>query len=178
MSIRPADTWRVRRMAIGGVLGFVCATAIRALDFWPVQRASDLRAFLGLLGVPLLLIVTLIALLVAALVSLYRSQFRRMASSFVAIALVPLCFLTVVRAPIFDPWLWYVILNKSRLDAAAGAYTQTIIEERDVSIGLVGLNPGHSIELIYSESNIDGQTTGNSSTTHLYGNFYRRDEFF
>ncbi|TPM92183.1 hypothetical protein FJ977_29815 [Mesorhizobium sp. B2-1-3A] len=167
-------------MAIGAVLGFVCAIAIRALDFWPVERASDLRAFVGLLGIPLLLLVILTALLaclVAALVSLCRRQFRRMASGFVGIAVILLCFLTVVRAPLFDPWLWYVILDKSRLDTEAGAYKQTIIEERDVSTGLAGLNPAHVIDLIYSESNIDGQKTSNSSTTHLYGNFYRRDEF-
>lgn len=179
---QPADTWRVRRMAFGVVLGFVCAAAIRVFDFWPVELASDLRAFLDLLGTPLLLLATLtvmLAWLVAALLSLYRRQFRLMASGFASIVVVPMCFLTVLRAPIFDPWLWYTILNESRFNAVAAerSYTQTPVEERDVSTGIVGLNFNHFIEIIYSKSNIDGQKTANSFITHLYGNFYRRDEF-
>lgn len=182
MSILPADTWLVRRMAIGGMLGFACAAVARVFDFWPIELAGHLRGILGILGHPLLLLATLIAMLAwlaGALFALYRRQFRRMASSFVAIFVVPLCFFTVLKSPLFDPWLWYVIINKSRLDAAiaARAYDQAAFKEIDVSTGLAGVTPNHFIELIYSESNIDGKQTANSSITHLYGNFYRRDEF-
>lgn len=48
---------------------------------------------------------------------------------------------------------------------------------RHVSTGIAGLNSNHFIEIIYSKRNIDGQKTANSFITHLYGNFYRRDEF-
>jgi len=168
-------------VTIGGAVGFIDAAVIRALDFWPVGLASNLRELIDLLGTPLLLLSTLIALLSflgGAIISLYRRRFRRMASSLAAIAVVPLCFLTVVRATIFDPWLWYVVLNKSDFDAlAAGRENmQPLMVMRDVSTGIAGLNSNHFIEIIYSESNIDGHRTAHSVTTHLYGNFYRRDE--
>ncbi|WP_321384050.1 hypothetical protein [Rhizobium sp.] len=186
--IRPKDTWRVGRIVIGGFLGFACAAMGRAFDFWNDDSATTLHAILGFLGVPLLLLVTvimLLAYLVAAFISLCRCRFRRMSSSLVAIVFVPLCFVTISRVPIFDPWLWYVIFNKSTLEAEAAAkgntepasQQSTTIEERDVTFGLALGGNNHFIDLIYSKNNLDGQTTDNSSTTHIYGNFYRRDTF-
>lgn len=187
-TIRPKDSWRPGRIAIGGFLGSACAAMGRAFDFWNDDSATTLHALLGFLGVPLLLLVTvlmLLAYLVAAFISLCRCRFRRMASSLVAIVFVPLCFVTISRVPVFDPWLWYVVFNKSRFEAEVAAKTNTqpsphqptTIERRDVTFGLALAGNNHFIDLIYSESNLDGQTTDNSLITHLYGNFYRRDTF-
>jgi hypothetical protein len=182
--IKLTDAWLVRRIAIGGVLGFVCAAAIRVVFDGPVPASFPI--FLSLLGLVLLLVgtvITLLAYLITALISLYRRLFRRMVSGIVAIVLFALCLLTVATAPIFDPWLWYVILNESRLEAEAATKAKaqlsthpTIIEERDASC-CIAVNTNHFIELIYSDTNLGGMETKNSFITHIYGNFYKRDEF-
>ncbi|MGO6885624.1 MULTISPECIES: hypothetical protein [Rhizobium] len=97
----------------------------------------------------------------------------------------------MITVPLFDPWLWYVIFNKSRFEASAAAsgsaQNGTIIEGRDVSTGIAGAGYNHFVALIFSESDPpklvygdsdEEKLAANSVLTHLYGNFYRRDEYF
>lgn len=88
----------MRRIAIGCLLGFACGATARALDFWPDKFAMDLHVAVSLLGGPLLLLIILITMLgyfIAALISLCRLRFRRMASSLIAIAVIPLSALAL-----------------------------------------------------------------------------------
>ncbi len=103
-----------------------------------------------------------IGLLIAAGISLWRRQFRRVASSVFAVAAIPVCFAVVAKVPLFDPWLWYAIANRSRFEALAASGQPSnvpkyaVVEIRDVSTGIAGLNPNHFVALIYDESDAVG----------------------
>jgi hypothetical protein len=183
----------------------------RILDFLPLSApgspASALRALLDLPGLLLMLLILMwlvMGLLVAAGVALWRGRLRRMASSLLAVAAIPVCFAAVARSPWFDPWLWYTIANAARFEALAtpdpppdGA-KYALVETRDVSTGLAGVMPAHFVSLIYDESDAAGLEPserpgiwrsrtlwpGLSSRpipiprgTRLYGHFYKVDEF-
>lgn len=186
-SVRPIDIWNVRRMIIAGLLGTTCAVHIRIFDFWPVGSADGLRGLLDLLGVPLLFLLVVGILFfwfISAFIALCRRRFRGMASSLIAIVIVPACLVTIVNVPLFDPWLWYIVFNKSSFEAAAAANDSpqnspkfTIIEEREITTGIAGVTQNHFVVLIYSESDPDKLALSNSALTRIYGNFYRRDEY-
>jgi hypothetical protein len=194
VSAVPIDIWNVRRMVIAAFLGIACAAYHRALDFWPLDSANGLRGLLDLLGGPLLVLSVagiLFVWFIGALVALFRRRIRGMVSRLIAIIIVPVCFGTMITVPLFDPWLWYVIFNKSRFEASAAAsgsaQNGTIIEGRDVSTGIAGAGYNHFVALIFSESDPpklvygdseEEKLAANSVLTHLYGNFYRRDEYF
>ncbi|AVA20387.1 MULTISPECIES: hypothetical protein [unclassified Rhizobium] len=174
-------------MAIAGLLGAACGVCIRAFDFWSLGWADALRGLLDLFGVPLLFlaaVVTLFVWSISALIALCHRRFRGMASSVIAVVIVPVSVVTIGGAPLFDPWLWYVIFNKSSLEPAAAANGNpqnspkfTIVEERDVSTGIAGVTSNHFITLIYSESDPGSWAPPDADVRHIYGNFYRRDEF-
>ncbi|RUL96551.1 hypothetical protein [Rhizobium chutanense] len=181
-------------MVIAAGLGTTCAAYHRALDFWPLGSANGLRGLFDLLGGALLFL-SVVGILfiwfIGAFVALCRRRLRGMVSRLAAIIIVPVCFGTMVIVPLFDPWLWYVIFNKSSFEAAAAAsgsaQNGTILEGRDVSTGIVGAGDNHFVALIFSESDPpklvygdsdEEKLAANSVLTHLYGNFYRRDEYF
>jgi hypothetical protein len=140
-----------------------------------------------------------VGLLIAAGIALWRCRFRRMASSFFAIIAIPVCFAIVAKASLLDPWLWYVIANRTRFEALAASSQPSnepkyaVIEIRDVSTGLV-INGNHFIALIYDESDAVGldpserpsiwlsRTSMFSSKAmpkgrRLYSHFFRVDEY-
>ncbi|WP_245441668.1 hypothetical protein [Rhizobium leguminosarum] len=197
VSVERIDIWNVRRMVIAAFLGTAWAAYGRALDFWPLDFAYELRGDFDLLGGPLLVLSIagmLLVWFISALVALFRRRLRGMASSFIAITIVPVCFGTIVTVPLFDPWLWYAIFNKSSFEAAAATNGSSqnspkfaIIEARDVSTGIAGVGLNHFVALIYSEGDPhkhvysdseEAKLASNSVLTHLYGNFYRRDEYW
>lgn len=184
-------------MVIAACLGTTCAAYHLALDFWPLGSANGLRGLFDLLGGALLflsVVGVLFVWFIGAFVALCRRRLRGMVSRLVAIIIVPVCFGTLITVPLFDPWLWYVIFNKSGFEAAAAASGSSqngtkfsIIESRDVSTGIVVAGDNHFVALIYSESDPHKLVYGDSDEdklasgsvlTHLYGNFYRRDEYF
>ena len=102
-----------------------------------------------------------VGLLISAGIALWRRHFRQMASSILAIAVIPICYVVIAKAPFFDPWLWYVIANHTRFEALAESNSPSsgpkfaVIETRDVSAGLV-INGNHFIDLVYDESDAIG----------------------
>jgi hypothetical protein len=166
--MKQADGWGTRRIWIAGTLGAMLAGSRRILDFWSLGAGGSLhlalRGLLELSQVFLLLPLAgfVVGLLVAAGIALWSRHFRRVASSIVAIAAIPACFVIVANAPLFDPWIWYAMANSTRFEALAASdpaangpkYAQ--IEVRDVSTGMAGLGPNHFIALIYDESDAVG----------------------
>jgi hypothetical protein len=180
----------------------------RILDFWPLgasgSAAFPIRAIFDLSRVPLLLPLAgfVAGLLIAAGIALLRRRIRRMASSILAIAAIPVCFAVVAKVPIFDPWLWYAIANRNRFEtlAASGPPSNgpkyAVIEIRDVSTGFAGVDPNHFIALIYDETDAVGlepserpdvwRNRGLSPAfssipiprgRRLFGHFFRVDDF-
>jgi hypothetical protein len=200
---RPADEWATRRIWIAAVCGALLAGSGWLLDFWPLGSGGPLgRVLRPVLDLSrLLLLVPLagvaLAFLILAAIALWRRQFRRAASSVVAIAAIPVCFVLVAKVPLFDPWLWYVIANKAHFEAvAAGDPKYAVIETRDVSTGFAGLDPNHFVALIYDESDAVGlepserpdiwktrslwpapDSTPIPKGRRLVGHFFRVDEF-
>ena len=102
-----------------------------------------------------------VGLSISAGITLWHRHFRRMASSLLAIAVIPICYVVIWNAPFFDPWLWYVIANHTRFEALAASNSPSsgpkfaVIDSRDVSSGLV-INGNHFIDLVYDESDAIG----------------------
>jgi len=165
---QPADGWGTRRIWIAGAFGAMLAGGQRILDFWPLGVGNSLghavRAFLDLALFFLILPLAgfVVSLLIAAVIALWRRHLRRVASSILAIAAIPVCITVVAKVPLFDPWLWYAIANRTRFEALAASDLSSngpkyaVVETRDVSTGLAGLNPNHFIVLIYDESDAVG----------------------
>jgi hypothetical protein len=91
---------------------------------WPHGSGGSFQgAIRPLFEIVLLIVVPLaffvVGLLISAGIALWRHHFRRMASSLLAIAVIPLCYVVIAKAPFFDPWLWYVIANHTRFEALA-----------------------------------------------------------
>jgi hypothetical protein len=163
-----AGQWRTRRIWIAGMFGAMLAGSSRILDFWPLGASGSfelaLREVLELSQLFFLLALAsfVVGLLIAAGIALWHLHFRRMASSIFAIMAIPVCFVTVARVPLFDPWLWYAIANGNRFETLAASdsppsgpkYAE--IEVRDVSTGFAGIDPNHFIALIYDESDAVG----------------------
>jgi len=120
-----------------------------------------------------------------------------MASSIIAIAVIPICYVAVAEAPFLDPWLWYVIANHTRFESLAASNSPSsgpkfaVIESRDVSAGLV-INGNHFIDLVYDESDAIGLEPSERPSIwrtrtvfgapypagkRLYGHFFKVDEF-
>jgi hypothetical protein len=99
-----------------------------------------------------------VGLLIAAGIALWHRHFRRMASSICAIASILVCIVAVSTVPLFDPWLWYAIANRTQFEALAASGPLSngpkyaLVEGRDVSTGLAGASPNHFVWLIYDES--------------------------
>jgi hypothetical protein len=144
-----------------------------------------------------------VGLSIAAGIAVWRRHFRRMASSIFAIAAIPVCFVVVANVPLFDPWLWYAIANKTRFEALAASSPPSngpkyaVVEGRDVSTGLAGIDPNHFVLLIYDESDAIGLEPSERPSVwrtrtmnperdptppiprgrRLYGHFFRVDDF-
>jgi hypothetical protein len=205
---QPADGWGTRRIWMAGAFGAMLAGSQSILEFWPLGAGGSLgrvvRPLFDLSRVLFLVPLAgfVVGLLIAAGIGLWRRHFRRVASSIVAIAAIPACILVVAKVPLFDPWLWYAIANRTRFEALATSVPQSnglkyaVVETADVSTGLAGLNPNHFIALVYDESDAVGlepserpsvwQTRGLwpalSSRPipigkRLYGHFFRVDDF-
>ncbi|HET6236345.1 MAG TPA: hypothetical protein VFE41_15505 [Acetobacteraceae bacterium] len=161
---RPADGWRIRRIWIAAVFGVMLVGSHRILDFWPLGASGSpgqvARALFDFSGVLFLLPLAgfVVGLLIAAGIALWRRHFRRVASNILAIAAIPVCILVVAKVPLFDPWLWYVIANRTRFEALAASGPPSngpkyaVVEIRDGSTGLAGLSSNHFIVLVYDES--------------------------
>jgi hypothetical protein len=169
MQSEPKDQWGTRRIWMAGAFGVMLAGSRRILSFWSLGAGGslclslrDLFEFLQALFVLPLAAFVIIGLLVAAGIALWHSHFRRVASSISAILAIPVCFVAVAKVPLFDPWLWYVIANKSHFEALAANGPSSnepkyaVVEIRDVSISFPGLGPDHFIVLIYDESDAVG----------------------
>ena len=201
---RSSDRWATRRIWIAGALAATLAATERSLDFWSLGGNGSLRFTLrGLLELSqLLLLLSLVGfalgLLIAPGTALWRFHFRRTASSILAIAAIPVCFLAVAKVSLFDPWFWYAIANNSRFEALAASdplpngpkYAK--IEVRDVSTGFAGINPNHFVALVYDQSDAAGlEPAGRPSIwqtrtefgspfpkgKRLYGHLFRVDIF-
>ena len=186
----PRDAWHVRRMVAACLLGTACAVYIRIFDFWPLGGgglAGELRGLLDFPGSLLLFLPTYFMVFiwfVSAIVALFRRHIRLMASNVIATALAFGCLATVITVPIFDPWFWYVVINKPRLEALVAANQATgtsprsaIIDEWDVSTGFAGVSPNHFIALIYDENDGADIEVSDAIRKHLYSHFYRRDTY-
>ena len=156
---QPADRWGIHRIWIAGALAAMLGGSRWVLGFWSLGTPSSPRGVFEDSQVLLLLALAgvVVGLSIAAAVAVWRRHFRRATSSVAAIAAIPICFLIVTRVPLFDPWLWYAIVHRSRFEAlAANAAASNepkyaVIEWRDVSTGLV-IEPNHFVALIYDES--------------------------
>ncbi len=184
-SAKSTDAWSVRRILIAGLLGTIYVAYFRAFDFWPLGFADEIRWRLDLTGPLIALVVSVILLvwLIKAFIALYRRSFRTAASVFIAILIAPAWSAMLFATPLSDPWLWYVVLDRSRFDELAADkvpldnrhYVE--IENWDVTTGIVGSSENHFVSLIYSVSDPKELVSSNPELSHLYGNFYRRDEF-
>ena len=165
---RPRDEWGTRRIWIAGAFGTIFSGSQLILDFWPLGPSNSLgftlRGLFDLFTFFLILPLAglVVGLVIAAGVALWRRHFRRLASSILAIAALPICVLVIAKVPVFDPWLWYAMANSARFEtlvesnpSSAGS-RYAIVEVRDVSTGLAGLNPNHFIAIIYDESDAIG----------------------
>jgi hypothetical protein len=133
------------------------------LQFWPLSPlgtlAGSMRTLLDLAGLLFMmpLLVFVLYLLVACIVALWRRHIRHAVSSLLAIAAIPLCAMVVIAVPLFDPWLWYAVLDGAHLkerftsDQSSDQPKFAIIEIRDVSTGIVG-SGNHFVALVYDES--------------------------
>jgi hypothetical protein len=195
--------WGTRRIWIAGTFAAMLAECPRILDFWSLGAAGSLslalRGLFELLQLFFLLLLAglVVGLLMAAGIALWYLHFRRAASSIFAIAAITGCILAVRKVPLFDPWVWYAIVNSSRFEALAASdpppdgpkYTE--IEVRDVSTGLV-INGNHFIPLVYDESDAVGLEPSERPSfwrtrtefglplprgSRLYGHLFRVDIF-
>lgn len=174
-------------MTAACLLGVTFAAYIRVFDFWPLGTADQLRELLDLLGFPVLFLLVagmLLFWVISAFVALFYRRFRAAMGSFIAIAIVPASLMAIVSVPIFDPWLWYVVFNKSSFESAASANRSvqngqkfSLIEERDITTGIAGVTTNHFVALIYSDGDPAKLESSNSVVSHIYGSFYRRDEY-
>ena len=160
--------WRIGRILISGAIGAVYGSVRWIFDFWPlgahdspynsIRSSIDLLLVLSVLPIA----VFVLGLLLAAGIALCRRHFRRAASSVFAIVAIPVCFTFVGTVPLFDPWLWYVLTNRTRLEALAASDSlpnepkYALLGTWDVSTGIAGLNPAHFVSLIFDESDAVG----------------------
>ncbi len=186
----PRDAWHLYRMVAACLLSTACAVYIQAFDFWPLDGgglAGELRFLLDFPGSLVLFLPTYISVfiwLVSAIVALFRRRFRLVASNVIALALAFGCFATVMIVPIFDPWFWYVVINRSRLEAVVAAHQvsgtkpkSVTIGDWDVSTGFAGVSPNHFVALIYDENEGADVEAPDAIKKHLYGHFYRQDTY-
>jgi hypothetical protein len=209
---QPSDRWGTRRIWIAGACSAVLAFNPRMIGFlplgvdglvWPNGAGGSLQVairplfeILDLIVLPLAFFV--VGLLISAGIALWRRHYRRMASSILAIAVIPICYVVIAKAPFLDPWLWYVIANHTRFEALAASNSPAsgpeyaVIEIRDVSAGLV-INGNHFIALVYDESDAVGLEPSERPSIwrtrtiysgmpfargkRLYGHFFKVDEF-
>ena len=209
---QPSDRWGTRRIWIACACSAVFAFSPRMINFlplgasgllWPHGSGGSLQGAIRPLFESLVLIVLplaffVVGLLISAGIALWRRHFRQMASSILAIAVIPICYVVIAKAPFLDPWLWYVIANHTRFEALAASNPPSsgpkfaVIEIRDVSAGLV-INGNHFIALVYDESDAVGLEPSERPSIwrtrtmfgamsfprgkRLYGHFFRVDEF-
>lgn len=170
----------------------------RILDFWSLGAPGRDLLDLSLFFFVLLLVCSVMGLFINSGIALWHRHYRRSASDIFAIAAIPLCFAIIVRAPLFDPWFWYAFANSSRFEALTtndpppDGPKYALIEVRDVSTGLAGLNPNHFVAFIYDESDAAGLEPSERPSfwrtrtefgnplpkgTRLYGHIFRVDIF-
>lgn len=190
------DSWKHRRMVLGGLIGAVIAADLLLLDFVPVGLARLVMDFPGLPIFLLIVMLVILTWLLMAIVSLFQRRFRRATSSLLAVALVFAVAGTVLRLPIFNPWLWYVLINQSSLEEIAAknrgmqnSNEFVVIEERDVSTGIAAVTAPTFVALVYDERASSDATRAGSVrqihdqfslraeyVQHIYGKFYLRTE--
>ncbi|MCW6509232.1 hypothetical protein [Lichenifustis flavocetrariae] len=198
---RPADGWRMRRIWIGAACGAWFAAARWILDFWPLGAGvpQALRVVVDLSRLVLILPLAgfVLTLLIGMSIALWRRYFRRAASSLLALAALPVCYVIIARSSVLDPWLWYTIANKSQLEtvattAPATAPRYAVLKAEDVSSGFAGIDPNHFVLLVYDDSDDIGRAPGDRPAIwqnrtvpgldlplpkgrHLIGYFFRAD---
>lgn len=209
---QPSDRWGTRRIWIACACSALAAFSSRMINFlplgasgllWPHGSGGSLQGAIRPLFELLVLIVLplaffVVGLLISAGIALWRGQLRKMTSSILAIAVVPICYVVVAKSPLFDPWLWYVIANYTRFEALAASNSPAsglkfaVIEDRDVSAGLV-ISGNHFIDLVYDESDAIGLEPSERPSIwrtrkmfgavpfprgkRLYDHFFRVDKF-
>ena len=205
---QPADGWEVRRIWIASAFGAMLAGSQLTLDYLPLGASGSpgqtVRALVEWASLLFLLPLTgfVVGLLIAAVIALWRRHLRRVVSNILAVAAIPVCIIVVAKTPLFDPWLWYTIANKTHLEALAANSASSdgpeyaVIEVRDVSTGLAGASPNHFIALIYDESGAVGLEPSERPSVwrnrgiwpafsslpipkgrRLYGHFFKVDDF-
>ena len=184
------DRWYIHRIIAACILAVTFGAYLRILDFWSLsggvfsQQLRDLFHFPGFLLLFLPAIFSVLIWFISAIIALFRLHFRLVASNIAAIALLYGCLSAILIVPIFDPWFWYVLINKSRFEAAVVANSPTeggprfaIVEEWDVSQGISGESFNHLVTLIYDENATADVASSHLDQKHLYGHFYRRDSY-
>jgi hypothetical protein len=196
------DRWTIHRIWVVSGLGIWMAGAGCALDFWPLGGpAQTLRTIVDLSRLILVIlgIGILVGLLIAASVSCLRRRFRRAASNIIAILTAFLGFMIVKNVALFDPWLWYVLVNKAHFESivandASINRDYAVLVETDVSTGLAGIDPNHFVFLVFDGTDdisldpsdrpaiwqsryISGFTAPLPKGRRLYGHFFRVDYF-
>lgn len=153
-----SDRWDTLRIWLAGTFGALIAAGDRLLDFLEAGSGfAGLLNFTEILLVPVLFLGIVLGLFVEAGVVLWRRQYRRAASSILAIVAIPVCVVVIARAPLFDPWKWYAVANKSRFETLAvhdpppGGPKYAKTKVWDVSSGLV-VNGNHFVTLVFDES--------------------------
>ena len=106
-----------------------------------------------------------------------------MASSVLAIAAIFVSFWVIATLPLFDPWFWYVIVNRATFEAnvlgkvSADGKPFAMIDEWDISTGLAGVSAAHFIALVYDGSDGTPLDPSNEYQRHVVGHFYLRDRY-
>jgi hypothetical protein len=136
----------------------------RTVDFWPLPgpQYSIAGPARGLLDVFLRPIVTLtifvflVCLVIVLGFALIRRHFRKALSFASALGAVVL-ILVIANLPVFDPYFWYVLCNKTRLEEtanvmmAAQARHFAVVEDWDVSTGLA-IDPPTFVSIVHDQS--------------------------
>jgi hypothetical protein len=77
---------------------------------WPHGSSGSLQSVIRpLFELMVLIVLPLgffgVGLLISAGIALRRHHFRQMATSILAVAVIPICYVVIAKAPFFDPWL-------------------------------------------------------------------------
>jgi len=145
-------------------LALISEVLYRTVDFWPLPGPQDrtadaARRLLDLFLLPIVnstILVFLICLIIGLGLTLIRRRFRK-ALSFASALGAFLLTLVIANLRVCDPYFWYVLSNKTRLEAAATVMMTAqprhfaVVEYWDVSTGLA-INPPTFVSIVYDES--------------------------
>jgi hypothetical protein len=152
------DSYSRRSLYWAVSLALISEILYRTEDFWPLPgpQYSILGPARGLLDlflrpiVTLTIFVFLVGLVIGAGLALIRRRFRKALSCASALGAFVL-ILVIANLPVFDPYFWYVVRNKTRLEATvmmpAQARHFAVVGDWDVSTGLSTF-----VSIVYDES--------------------------